>query len=399
MRPWLLLLPLLALAATAQTNSAKPGTGTVTGHVYCADTNAPARGASVQLEPARDADDRGAGRPFQYSGPPPGGIVQTAFDGSFTFSAVPPGSYYVIVSAPGYLSPRANGEDFDSAEPPPPAGQPPLVIPKVDVQADQTANVDVRLERGAAISGTVRFDDGSPASGVRVMVLHKSKDKWVGSQFAGIIVGGNLDNTDDLGHYRISGLRDREYLVEVMLNRVDMLTAGPHSAGLRGVQRSSFMIYSGDTAHIHDAVPFKLGAGEEHTGEDITIPLSKFHAISGVVTASIDGHTINHAFIQITNTDDKETIASGQVSSDGTFRIDCVPEGSYLLRVIDASDTQSQDISVGREHNITLSDSKTIHQYGKLEQPIKIEADIPNLVLSVPNKTASQPSPHPTASQ
>jgi hypothetical protein len=273
------------------------------------------------------------------------------------------------------------------------------VIPKVDVQADQTANVDVRLDRGAAISGTVRFDDGSPASGVRVMVLHKSKDKWVGSQFAGIIVGGNLDNTDDLGRYRISGLRDREYLVEVMLNRVDMLTADPHSTGLRGVQRSSFMIYSGDTAHIHDAVPFKLGAGEEHTGEDITIPLSKFHAISGVVTAAIDGHTINHAFIQITNTDDKETIASGQVSSDGTFRIDCVPEGSYLLRVIDASDTQSQDISVGGEHHITLSDSKTIHQYGKLEQPIKVEGDIPNLVLSVPDKTASQPAPHPTASR
>ena len=399
MHTWpLLLVPLITLAATAQNNSAKSGTGTVTGHVYCADTNAPARGASVQLEPAKDVEDRGAGRPFQYSGPPPGGIVQTAFDGSFTFSAVSPGSYYVIVSASGYLSPRAHGEDFDDAEPPPPAGQPPLVIPKVDVQADQAANIDVRLERGAAVSGTVRFDDGSPASGVRVMVLHKSKDKWVGSQFAGIIVGGNMDNTDDLGRYRISGLRDREYLVEAMLNRVDMLTEGGHSAGLRGVQRSSFMIYSGDTAHIRDAVPFKLGAGEEHTGEDITIPLSKFHTINGVVTAAIDGHSINHAFIQITNADDKETIASAEAASDGTFRIDCVPEGSYLLRVVNASDTQWPEVTVG-EHHSTFSDSKTLHQYGKLEQPIKIEGDIPNLTLAIPEKPAPQTSPQTTASQ
>ena len=54
MRLWPLLLSVLALTATAQ-NSAKPGTGTVTGHVYCADTNAPARTASVLLEPVKDA--------------------------------------------------------------------------------------------------------------------------------------------------------------------------------------------------------------------------------------------------------------------------------------------------------------------------------------------------------
>lgn len=342
--------------------------------------------ASVQLESAKNAEDRGAGRPFKYSGPPSGGVLQTAFDGSFSFSSVPPGSYYVVVSAPGYLSPRANSEDFDNAEPQPPAAQPPIVIPRVDVQADQTANIDVRLERGAAVSGTVRFDDGSPASGVRVMVLHKRKDKWVPSNFTSTIIGSNMENTDDLGHYRISGLRDREYLVEIFLNRIDMLTAGPHSVDLQGVQRSSLMIYAGDTAHIHDAVPLRLGGGKEHTGEDITIPLSKFHAISGVVTAAIDGHTINHAFVQIANADDKEIIASAEPGSDGTFRIDCVPEGSYLLRVVHASDARSHDVSVGGEHHITFSDTKIIHQYGNLEQPIKVEGDIPNLVLAVPEQ-------------
>ena len=55
MRPWPLLFPpILTLAATPQNNSAKPGTGTATGHVYCADTNAPARMASVRLKPVKE---------------------------------------------------------------------------------------------------------------------------------------------------------------------------------------------------------------------------------------------------------------------------------------------------------------------------------------------------------
>ena len=139
MRPWpLLLIPLLALAAMAQNNSAaKVGTGTVSGHVYCADTNAPARGAQVQLEGVKDTEHRLAGHGQASTDMPAGGIVQTALDGSFVIPNVPPGSYYVVAKAAGYLSPRADAKDIDDAEPPPPAGQPPLVIPRVDVQADQ----------------------------------------------------------------------------------------------------------------------------------------------------------------------------------------------------------------------------------------------------------------------
>ena len=396
MRPWpLLLVPFLTLAAPAQSNSAKPGTGTVTGHVYCADTNAPARMASVQLEPVKTAEERGSHHSYSYT-PPAGGVIQTGFDGGFTLANVPPGSYYVVVTAAGYLAPRANSEDFDDAEPQPPAGQPPIVIPKVDVQADQTASVDVRLERGASVSGTIRYDDGSPASGVGIMLLHKdSKGKWVGARFPGIIVGGNMDSTDDLGHYRISGLRDREYLVGAWISRTDMLAGAPHAMNLRPVSRSTITIYSGDTPHIRDAVPFKLGPGEDRTGEDITIPLSKFHTVSGAVTAAADGHPINTGFVQIADPDSKESIASAEIGTDGAFRIECVPEGTYLLRVTNAKDQQTREISIGGEHHITFSDEKTLHQYGDLEQSIKVEGDMPNLVLAVPEqkKVARTSSP------
>jgi hypothetical protein len=384
MRLWpFLLFPCVSIVATAHNSSAKSATGTVIGHIYCADTNAPARMAQVQLESAEDADQRAAGHPRGFiNDTGSGNVVQTALDGSFTISSVPPGSYYVVVTAAGYLSPRAHGEGIDDAEPQPPAGQPLLVIPKVDVEPDQTANVDIRLDRGAAVSGTIRFDDGSPAPGVQITLLHKSKDKWVPSQptqFSMRVV----EPTDDLGHYRISGLRDREYLLQGILTRTEFHSIGRHVGAMIGTGFSSINVYSGDTTRRRDAVPFKLGAGEERTGEDITIPLSKFHSVSGVVTAARDGHAVNGGSVQISTPEDKEVISSAELGSDGSFHLEGVPEGSYLLRV-NARDKAMQELHEPGQVTPTSFVEKTIHQYGDLDQTIKVEGDVPNLILAVP---------------
>jgi hypothetical protein len=387
----LLLVPLLTLASVAQNNFAKSATGTVTGHVYCADTNAPARMASVQLEPVSDAE--------KQSGPqslddPPGGVVQTALDGGFVIRNTAPGSYYVIASKLGYLSPRPHDDDSDIAEPQPPAGQPPIVIPRVDVQADQTASIDIRLERGGAISGTVRFDDGSPASGVMLAVLHRSKDKWVSSNRPAFTTG-SPPATDDIGRYRISGLRSREYLVMVQVSFIDLESRGTHGTALFSIQRSLLKIYSGDTPHISDAVPIQLGAGEECDGEDITIPLSKFHSISGVVTAVSDGHPINSGRLAIEDPKDKESVVDAELSNDGTFHLEGVPEGTYILRVQDPRDQQIQENSVGESQNFAFTKVNTLHQYGNLEQTIKVEGDIANLVLAVPEQAKQHPTTSP----
>jgi hypothetical protein len=139
-----------------------------------------------------------------------------------------------------------------------------------------------------------------------------------------------------------------------------------------------------------DAVPFKLGPGEDRAGVDIAIPLSKLHSVSGVVTAASNGHVINSGEITIEDPGDKESVANGQLDSEGAFHLDGVPEGSYTLRVKNASDRQNQQISVAGGMNI--SSEKIAHQYGDLEQPLKVEGDIPNLVLSVPEQTKQHAS-------
>ena len=382
MRPWpILLIPALTLAA----QTAKPSTGAVTGHISCADTNAPARMATVRLEPVPRHDSKQ--HPRSASEAPSSAVVQTTLDGSFTIPSVPAGSYYVMVTASGYLSPHPSDDASDDANPPASANQPPPAIPRVDITASQTASIDVRLERGAAVSGNIRFDDGSPATNVLVNLLRRHKNEWVPlptGDFGAFAMPSSL-MTDDLGHYRIGGLPEGEYLFMITLVHTDMVPA-EHGA-LSGELRSVLYVYSGDTTHKSEAVPFKLGPGEDRAGVDITIPLSKLHSISGVITAAADGHAINGGHLTVEDTADKDSVAEAELDGSGSFHLDGVPEGSYTLHVTNPIDKVSEQISAG---GMKMDRDRTVHQYADLKQPLKIEGDIPNLVLAV----AEQAKPH-----
>ena len=372
-RPLLLLIPALTLAA----QTARPGTGTVTGHISCADTNAPARMATVRLEPV--PVHNGKQRPRSSSEAPPSAVVETTLDGSFTIPNVPPGSYYVIVTAAGYLSPH-HPDDFDDAKPPASANQAQPPDAKVDVTASQTASIDIRLERGAAVSGNIRFDDGSSAGNVLVGLLRKQKGEWVplpAGDYGAFAMPSSL-MTDDLGHYRIGGLTEGEYLFMVTLVHTDMVPA--ERGALSGELRSVLYVYSGDTMRKSEAEPFKLGPGEDRAGVDITIPLSKLHSISGVVTAAADGHAINSGHLTIEDPADKDSVAEAELDGSGSFHLDGVPEGSYILHVQDPLDKVSEEISAG---GMKMDRERKVRQYADLEQPLKIDGDIPNLVLAV----------------
>jgi hypothetical protein len=373
MRPWPLLLPFLTIAATAQTNpSARHATGTVTGHVFCADTNAPARMARVRLESAKETS---GGNQQSSSDLPVGGIVQTALDGSFIIPDVPPGAYYVTATLNGYLSPQPRHENDDEAQPPAPAGKP-VTPTKITVQADQAASVDIRLERGAAVSGIVRFDDGSPAVGVHVGPVHITRSETKSSYSDDFGVQGDVV-TNDLGRYRISGMYGGRYAVEALLSHLDLVPRANRDSPFSDMLRSVLVVYSGDATRKSAAVSFTLSPGEERTGEDITIPLTKLHTISGVVTAARDGHPINAGNLALMSPEDKELVADAEIASDGTFEIEAVPEGSYVLRIRDAHDTMKG------------SSDKTTYRYGDLEQPLKVESDVPNLALAVPETKQS----------
>jgi hypothetical protein len=186
--------------------------------------------------------------------------------------------------------------------------------------------------------------------------------------------------TNDLGHYRISGMHGGRYAVEALLSHVDLVPGTNRDSPSSDLMRSVLVIYSGDATRKSAAASFTLTPGEERTGEDITIPLSKLHTIVGVVTAARDGHPISAGNLALMSPEDKEMVADAEIAGDGTFQMEAVPEGSYVLRILDAHDTMKS------------SRDKITDRYGDLEQPLKIESDVPNLVLAVPEMKQS-PAP------
>jgi hypothetical protein len=193
--------------------------GLVTGRVFCADTGLPARFATIQLQPEKFPEqpsinklDFTAALAMVMKGN--GLSTLTQLDGSFRLENVAPGVYYVIPQLGGYLSPfgqfsqqellAADGETRKQIQ---------NHAQKIVVELGHAVNPDLKLERGAAVSGEILYDDGTPALNVTAKLMRKQQDgtwKNVSGNTSGISATAGAA-TDDRGRYRLTGLPAGEY--------------------------------------------------------------------------------------------------------------------------------------------------------------------------------------------
>ncbi len=391
------LLAYSVLLPAQRTSTAKSvPTGTVTGHVFYADTNGPARLATVLLEAATTIDGYQPGAGDKATAHI--SSVNTLPDGSFIVPHVAPGVYYVFASALGYIS-SIDGLSLsrDELQKPDKSVKERIAaaVPHVVVQANLAAAIDVTLERGAAVAGTVLYDDGSPAAGLRVLLLVRADakagdkaGKWVVPE-SGPVPGVSGVLTDDRGSYRISGLPAREYLVEVELKlentSFDISSNGYSSNSSGGV---TVPVYSGNSLREKDAAPFRMKLGEERPGEDLLIPLNKLHAVTGVITAARDGHVVNGGTIQLLYADDKTEAAKIDLAKDDTsFSLNFVPEGDYIVRATGAADNEYTEVPNGAGMMPpTHTETHAVHSYATGEQPLHVQGDVTGLAVAVPEK-------------
>lgn len=372
-------------------SSVSRGTTTVSGHVFFADTNGPARMASVTLQPAAAIEAlRSDKKPEKAISSQ---SVQTLLDGSFTMTNVEPGTYYVIASAPGYMSPvnallaAGSGPPQDDAT----RKKLAMLAPTVTAQANLPASVNVSLERGGAVSGTVLYDDGSPASGIRIELLVRRNDKWTRSphsMFNEVIPSAS---TDDRGNFRIAGLPAQQYAVEAQLGLQKWIYRTDPQGGTSAssTQVYSLSVYSGNHFRMKDAEGFSISLGEERGGEDMEIPVSRLHALRGNITAAHDGHIINGGRVTLLYPDDKSEVDSTEVTRDGEFNFMFVPEGDYILRVTGAADTEYREVPNAHfTMPPTHTETTVLRRYGDGEMPIHIAGDMTGVVLSAPELKA-----------
>lgn len=324
--------------------------GTVTGHVICGDTQRPARFASVIL----------FGVPEQVTPPPkPGGKstavadykkamdslnmveTQTDLEGAFSVRDVLPGDYYVFSSVPGYVLPdfavrRAYEGGSDLRYPIP-------GVPAVHVVSERSSQVNLIAERGAAISGRVVWDDGSPAGRVMLTADNVKGKKELPVEFNLLSITGGGEQvafSDDRGHYRIVGLAPGDYFVKANVST-------NYRANIGGANRSSgtgpdspLLIFAPAAFHQADAKPITLHAGEERDDIEVNINLKSMYSVSGRVSSREDHHGINSATVKLTDVQDQEFFRTTHVDTNGDFTVTFVPAGSYKLEALYAGDTQ-----------------------------------------------------------
>lgn len=372
--------------------------GTVTGHVTCSDTNGPARFANVTLQPVvgpknlPHRDNTGSTGTSEAIH-----IIQTSLDGSFTISRVPPGNYYVLADAPGYLSPTSvlTREQMDHPTEAQARTMAEMLAP-VLVASNRASAAEIRLRRGATIAGTVRFDDGTPYAGGPVTLSRKGEDgKWQGVR-TGMIQSGL--NTDDLGHFRHSALPAGEYRVgtELALSEIYTDSVLGQAQGWSSNFDYTLSIYSPDTTRSKDSKVVKLTEGQSEENVTIEIPLSKLHAISGSLVEEGSGRRVNGGKITLLYADDNTQLSSTDISAeDEAFHLPFVPEGSYIVKVTDAKEVM-RTVTANPPGTFPPmnTETKTIRTYGDASQPLVVTSDVQGVLVSVP---AAKPASAPTS--
>ncbi len=289
--------------------------GSVYGHVFCADSQKPARFAIVRLQPAR-AEANGFGMGFV--------MATTGSDGSFEMTGVAPGEYYVEATLAGYVQPM-RGMRAEDLQQLPQAEQDRITaqMTRVSVPANQAVSAQVTIYRGGVLSGTVAYDDGSFAPGVFIMAIPSDPDLTTGAASPAVVRPhrfGNSNQTDDRGRFRITGLPDGVYTVQ----------AWP---------RTMLPTFLGNTVSRTRAKRVQIRGGDEHSGLDIQVPVVGLHRVAGVVVAQKDGHALPRTSVSLRIEGDAgDTEISTSAGPDGSFVFPTVPDGRYTANVSGAYD-------------------------------------------------------------
>lgn len=158
----------------------------------------------------------------------------TDHDGRWKVSGLPEGAYGVTATKQGYRTESA--------------WMPPLTLSS----ARPTRTLDLQISRGGVFAGRVSNGRGDPLPDVTVAVLRVSRDdQRVSYQFQ-----GEMTDTDENGQFRLSGVRDGEYVLAVSRRYQVVRPDEPAFA----------TTYLPDTVNPTEARRFTITDGAEYAG-------------------------------------------------------------------------------------------------------------------------------------
>jgi hypothetical protein len=264
--------------------------------------------------------------------------IYTDSEGRFEFSGVAPGRYIAAAWKSGWVEAKFGARTYWDRH--------------VGLGATAGAiieDVQLPLQKGAAISGRVVSEGGEPLVGMRVavgrVVVRNGRP-----QVESVGVG---TETDDLGEYRVGGLPAGAFVVSVFgFPPPSSIPArpGPGPGMFDPMQRPHTVFYP-KTLSLTQAMPIPLRAGDDVSAVDVTfVSTGSSGRVSGRI---IDPQSRSTSFSMSILSDGNGNPAAvmgmhTSVLQSGEFSIPLAP-GEYTL--VAQSDTGSamQHLSVGQD--------------------------------------------------
>lgn len=284
-----------ALAAIAPTLAQPRDAAALTGITRAADTASPLRRVLLRLSSLDRRETR---------------AVMSDGRGRFEFKDVVPGRYVLAAVKGGYVpaqygQKRAFGQGT-----------------AIDVKAGDALDLTIDLAAGASIDGVVLDEFGEPVADAMVMT---QRNQYAGGRRRLTQVGRVL-TTNDRGEYRLFGLPPGTYI----LSASPLPNQGAAEAGTRAGYAPSY--YPG-TPDVGLADAITLEAGEHRNGINVALMPVRTASVSGTVFDS-ESKPMSGGVVSATNRASGLPLlaASGALKPDGTFALDGLAPGRYLLQ-------------------------------------------------------------------
>ncbi len=295
----------------------------------------------------------------------PGVRAQTDAAGRFRFAGLKAGRYTITAERSGFVAPGRRSQYGGSGE------------RAISIDEDHgVEDLRVALMPHAVITGRVLDEDGSPMPNVTVEVLDYRYDRAGRRK----LMNAGGARTNDLGEYRISGIRPGSYY----------LRAAPDDFGLMAIvgaempQASSNEryppIYYPNAAGTEDASRVKVAAGQELSGMDLRPRKVHTVRVRGKVTGIPAGKE-SPVFVFI-GLQPRLMVLSGMAGgdgalkpdSDGAFEIRGVAAGSYTLfaQAIDIMAPEAERTGYTAEQEIEVGDSDVDDVTVSLRPPVDV---------------------------
>ena len=273
-----------------------PGTATLRGHVFAADTGQPLRRAQVRITANEIRENR---------------MATTDAEGRYEFKEVRAGRYQIFANKGSYVSLGY--------------GQPrPMAVPKpITILDNQTVEkMDFMLPRGSIVSGRILDEFGEPIPDVQVAA---QQYQTIQGQRR-LVPSGRQTQTNDIGEFRLFGIPPGQYYLTATwrnnnnnpLNLDDRTAYAP--------------MYFPGTDNPAQAQRLTLAIGQELSDLVMALKPIKATRVNGTVTTA-DGRPLTGMVMAMTTGGfGFNTTGNGQIRPDGTFVINGLAPGEYMLR-------------------------------------------------------------------